>query len=458
MKNIHISEQWKNITKISTGTVIGQVISIVTLPVITRLYGAEIIGTWTVINSMANIVQNICDLGLSNSLMVCGEDEIDELHTIVMRITFFLSLLLSFIVFLYYMYLGEGLKYSLTICFFLAAYAFTLREINTCYIILNRNKKYDILMKNPMIRFTGSSIIAISLGVIGWKSLGYFIGTMMGQILTLLHMKRFLPKIKKVPTLSCYHATISKYKNFVKYQMPASIMVTLRTELPNILIGALFGNTMLGYFSISQKLLTIPVTFLGQSLGKLFYQTIASMQREGKNISYFVNQNIKRGMLVSFIPMVILAAFGDVAVKIFFGMDYAIGGMICRIIVYRSLFNFISSATQGIDIVLDKQQYVLYTCLLQTILAILSILVGFYAFSSIYITSFFLVITFIIVQLWYFCKMYTIMGMRIIEYLKNAIGVLSSLFIVSWMLRGSFFFIVKSLNINFLNQLLKYFC
>lgn len=74
MKKACLSEQLKNVTKISTGTIIGQMVSIVTLPIITRLYGPEILGIWTSINAMANIIQNICDLGISNSLMICDED------------------------------------------------------------------------------------------------------------------------------------------------------------------------------------------------------------------------------------------------------------------------------------------------------------------------------------------------------------------------------------------------
>lgn len=356
------------------------------------------------------------------------------------------------------MFTRQSLEYSFMVCALLATYTFTLREINTCYIMLNREKKYNILMKNPIIRFTSSSVIAILLGLMGWKSMGYFVGTIIGQVMTLIHMKRFLPKIKKIPNLIYYKNTILQYKNFVKYQMPASITVSLRTELPNILIGTLFGNTILGYFTISQKLLTIPVTFLGQSLGKLFYQSIAEMQREGKEIRHFVNNNIKRGMIVAFIPMVILAGVGDVAVTIFFGIDYSVGGVICRIIVYRSLFNFISSATQGIDIVLDKQQYVLCTCLMQTLFSAISILIGYYAFNSIYIASAFLVTSFIIIQMWYFCKMYRFMGLPIKEYLRNIIGIIILMFVVSCLLRKGIIYLIQLLNINFLNLLLQYFC
>lgn len=457
MRKIHLSEQLKNVTKISTGTVMGQVVSIVTLPIITRIYGAEIIGIWATINAMANIVQNICDLGISNALMICGEDKIQTLHSIIVKISLLLSIITGFIIFVYYIMTGQDLNYAMMVCILMSTYAFTLREINTCYTILNRNKKYDILMKNSIIRFSSAAIISIILGLFGWKTMGYYLGTILGQVLTLLHMRRFLPKLEKVTGFSKYKETILEYKNFVRYQMPASIAVTLRTELPNLLIGSLFGNTILGYFSITQKLLTIPVTFLGQSLGKIFYQSIAAMRMEGKEIGHFVNLNIKRGMVVAFVPMVLLAAFGDVAVTIFFGMEYAPGGVICRIIVYRSLFNFISSATQGMDIVLDKQQYVLYTCLSQTIFAIGSILVGYYAFDSIYIATVLLVVSFIIIQLWYFCKMYKIMQLRVRDYLINAVFMIVLMFIASMLLRKGFIFIVKELDVEFLNQLLKFF-
>lgn len=455
---MRLSEQLKNVTKISTGTIMGQIICIVTLPIITRLYGAKIIGIWTTINAIANIIQNFCDLGISNALMLSDEKKVNGLHLIVTRITMSLSVISGGVVLVYFLLVGQELQYSLMICICVAVYSFTLKEINTCYIILNRNKKYDVLMKNPMIRFSSVAIISILLGVIGMKESGYLIGNIFGQIFTLFHMKRFLPKFRENVKFKQYITTIVQHKNYVKYQMPASIAVTLRTELPNILIGALFGNTILGYFSISQKLLTIPVTFLGQSLGKVFYQSIASMHSAKKSIRDFVNHNIKRGMILALIPMIFFAAFGDVIVTIFFGMEYSVGGIICRIIVYRSLFNFISSATQGLDIVLDKQQYVLYTCLLQTIFAVGSVFIGYYIFNSIYIVSILLVITFIIVQIWYFCVMYSVMRLKISDYLRNVIGTLMIMIVGSWILRKSVLGIITLLDIDLLNQLLRYFC
>lgn len=453
----YISESLRNVTKISSGTIAGQIISIITLPILTRLYGAEIIGIWTVINSFSNIVQNICDLGLSNSMMMCKQKEIEEHYSVIIKLSCILSFISSVVIFVYYLIIGENIKYALTVCGFLTVYAFTLRQIAICTIILNRNKEYDVLMKNSVIRFGSTAIVAIVLARIGFLKYGYYIGNVIGQIITVVHMHKFLPRLQLRNRICDYIDIIKNNFDYIRYQMPASITVTLRTELPNLLIGGLFGNTMLGYFAISQKLLTIPVTFLGQALGRIFFQRIAEMKRSGKKIGEFVERNINRGMFIALVPMTLLAAFGDAAIVLFFGEEYSIGGIICRIIVYRSLFNFISSATQGIDIVLNRQKYVLYTCLAQTVLAVISVLNGYYIFDSIYATSVLLAGTFILIQIVYFYKMYRVMSLNSWKYVRNMILVMLGMFLASTVLRYGVIAILSSFPIRLFEYLLNFF-
>lgn len=457
MKKFKLSESLKNVTKISTGAVFGQVISILTLPFITRIYGAEIIGIWTVITAFSNIVQNFVDLGLANSVMMCDENEIRSRYSIVTKLSLLFSILSGIIIVGYYLIVQQDYIYALTIGVFTVLYSFGLRQVLTCYTMLNRDKRYNVLMFNSTIRFLSVAVISIGLGLLGFIQYGYFIGNVAGQFITILHMKRYLPKVILRTKFSEYKKVIYENRDYVRYQMPASIAVMLRTELPNLLISSLFGNTMLGYFSISQKLLTIPVTFLGQSLGSVFYQKAAEMKRAGKKIGDYVSRNVNRGMIIALVPMTLLAAFGDVAINIFFGEEYSVGGVICRIIVYRTLFNFISTSTRGLDIVLNKQQYALYTCLSQTILAVGSVLCGFYVFDSIYITSALLAGTFILVQLFYFVVMYKTMELNPIKYLRNMFLVILAMFAISTALRYLVIFIMQAFPNDFFNYLLSMF-
>lgn len=443
MKKFKLSGKMKSVAKISSGTMIGQIISIVTLPIITRIYGADIIGGWTTINSFAFILVYLVDLGLSQALMIEDDDKVESLYQITTTISLFLCLG-SFVFSLgYYGIICQNSLFETFInSFFVVAYTFTLRQVQTCYIWLNREKAYTVLMKNPIINYLVIAIFSIALGLIGFKQYGYYVGMILGQLVTLIHMKRKLPRKMFCWNFRLIYETIGKHKEFVKYQMPSQTAAQLRQQLPNLLIGTLFGETMLGYFSISQKLISIPINFIGQALGKVFYQTIAEMDRKKQKISEFVERNMKRSIFLAFVPMVLFAAFGDAAIVMFFGSEYAIGGVISRIIVFRAFFTFISTALSGIDIVLRKQKYSMLTCVYQTILGVACVALSYYLTNDIYVCSLLMVLSFIVVQVWYFCRMYNFMELSPIKYCRNIFVSLTLILVVSLVLRHGFVWLV----------------
>ena len=238
--------------------------------------------------------------------------------------------------------------------------------------------------------------------------------------------------------------------------MPTNLTLQFRNQLPNLLIGGLFGNTMLGYFSVSQKLLNIPVTFIGQALGKVFYQRCSEMQREGQKLGEFIYRNLSRAMMLAFVPMALLAAYGDAAVVIFFGREYAVSGIIVRIIVFRAFFTFVSSATQGMDIVLKKQQYAMFAGIVQTLAIALAVLLSYYFSNDIIVCSIMITIAFICVQITYFCVMFKVMSIPMSYYLKNITLSLLAVLFTSFVLRRGFIFVANITGWDFL-EILKGF-
>lgn len=415
-----ISGKMKNVAKISSGTILGQIVSIVTLPIITRIYGAEIIGSWTAIYAIATIITYFSDLGLSQAIMIESDEKVERLYQMVSTISLVICCFAYFITIGYYLLIGYEVGDAIIYSFFVIMYAYTMRQVQTCYTWLNRDKQYNVLMRNPVINYSSVAFFSIVLGLIGFKKYGYYFGITLGQFLTLVNMKFVLPKKMFYFNMTYYKQAITKHMEFIKYQMPSQVSLQLRQQLPNLLIGSLFGNEILGYFSISQKLISIPITFIGQALGKVFYQTIAEMKRAGREIGVFLKKNMNRAMMIAVIPMILFAAFGDVAIVVFFGKEYELGGVISRIIVFRSLFTFISTSLAGIDIVTEQQKRTFQTCLMQTILVSASVVVGYYLTNSIIVTVCLMVISFDMMQMWYFVKIYKSLGLSAIDYLKSA--------------------------------------
>ena len=447
---IRLSNSMKNVVKISSG----QVVSILTLPFITRIYGAEIMGIWTVIVSISGLMNTVTDLGLSQAIMIEEEDQEKRTFAVVMSIAVAISVALSGIVWLYCRYvLGYAYQLAAVVVVFSFVYALTLQTNQISYTWLNKRKNYSALMKNPLINHCSMAVFAIGLGLAGFKKFGYFIGVTIGQIVTMIHMWQYIPKGMPRITFEDVKAVINRHMVFVKYQMPTNVTLQAREQVPNLLIGALFGNTMLGYFSISQKLLNIPVTFIGQSLGKVFYQRMAEFRKQQVDPAQFISRNIMRAMKIALIPMILLAAFGDAAIVMFFGQEYAIGGVVVRIVVFRTLFAFISTCTQGMDIVLEKQKYSMITCVVQTILLSAAIVLSFGLTESIYACAVAMTVCFIVVQVIYFCAIYRTVGLNWWKYVRSVAVLLASVLAASVVLRWLFVLLVQHTDFGLLEYL-----
>ncbi len=416
------SKRLKNITKISSGTLVGQIISLITVPIFTRIYGAEILGIWAFLNSIYLFVNSFSDLGLTYSLMVeKNENKREKIYQILTSIILLFSFVISIIIGIIYTFFKEN-DTNLNI-WFLIIYSliamFTLQQIQICYTWLNRKGKYDILMKNPLINNLSFGIIGIILGIIGLKQYGYYIGWIAGQILTLMNMKKYMPKKSINANIREYKEIFKENLNFIKYQLPTNVINALKNQLPTFIIKIFFGSTILGYYSITIKILNIPITLLGNAVGRVFFQESTEMMNKGQSIGEFTYRSITKMMKVGAIPMILLISFGKIAIRIFLGEDWESAGDMLRIVAFQTYFVFLTTSVQGISINLKKQKYVMYTYIAQSIGITISFLIGKFVFDSIYIALSLMVLIFIIINIIYFCKMFIVMEISYKKYLKQ---------------------------------------
>lgn len=431
------SQMLRNVTKISSGTILGQAISIVTLPIFTRLYGATVIGYWTLFTSVAVIVNAFSDLGLSNAIMMDDEGEQSEkLFSVITTISFIISLIVGVGYFVVKSVTPDPsglhpLFYSIV----LFVLIFTQQQVNVCYNWLNKKKQYNILMKNPIINNVSVAVIAIPLGLMGFTKYGYYIGLVLGQVFTLFHMRRYLPRIFFDFKLRDHFDVIRSHLTYVKFQMPTYLVAQVKNQAPVFFIRSFFGVEILGYYSVCMRVLNIPVNLLASSIGKVYYQTAAEMKKKGQEVGDFTFRNIKRAMYVAIAPMVVIMSFGDIVCTLFLGNDYVITGNLSRIIVFMTFFQFLMMATQGITIVLEKQQYALISGIVQIIGYVVGLSIGKYVFSSLYIAVALMTVVFCVIQIIYFSKLFKIAGVSVTLYLKHVFSTLGLIIVITAVIR-----------------------
>ncbi|WP_432364264.1 lipopolysaccharide biosynthesis protein [Lacticaseibacillus paracasei] len=441
---IKISNNIKNALRISGGTIAGQLIAIVSLPLITRLYGASRMGIWATILSVGMLIQTFCDLGLESSIMVEKDrDYAAKLYTIVTMLGGGISLLMLVIVFPCFLLIQRTTIIDALILSILAVtYGFSLKQVNICYTWLNREKQYSVLMKNPIINYSSMSIIAIGAGLLGYLKYGYYVAMVVSQLLTIVHMRKKLPAFHGMPTALDLKTAVLKYKDLVIYQTPNSLMIQMRDQVPNLLIGSLFGNTVLGYYSVSIKVLNMPINFIAQAIGKIFYQSASELIWQGKSLHNFIHRNLNRAINLGIIPIVGLVAFGDIFAVLFFGNNYLIAGEILRLVAFKTFFSFISVCMLGIEIVLRKQKYALVATISQTVLCSIAICIGA-IIGNIYIAIFLLVFFFVMIQLLYYQMLFGTQQISMASHYRKMIFYLVIIIVTVPLLRWLALFVLK---------------
>ena len=420
MKKFKISNGLKNIGKISSGTLLGQLIAIVSLPILTRLYGSEIIGYMTLFTSIATVINSFSDLGLTNAIMIAkNEEKSYQIYKVVSSINFFISIISFFIIPL--IYSGEKQYNPFFIGFMVSIIVLTQQQIQISYTWLNKNQKYNILMKNPVINQVSIFVIAVGLYFIGVNKYGYFIGTLVGQLLTLINMKRCLPKSKIVFNLSKYKNVINENKDFVFYQLPTTILTNVKNQLPTFLINNFFGTTILGYYSITQKILNIPINLLANAIGKVFFSNISKMVQNGEKIGEYVFQNLKRATYISIVPITLLISLSNIAIYIIMGYFNDVASQMLQASSIQAIFTFLMASLSGIYIVIKKQNYALKSVIAQMLGYIIGFGLGKFIFNDVVLALYITTIIYSIIQIVYFCFIFKAMNISPMRYLKNVI-------------------------------------
>ena len=421
MKKIHISENLKNVGRISFGTIIGQLISLFSIPLLTRIYGPKIIGNWAFINSISMIINSFSDLGLSNAIMTEENDEnVNDVYKIISTIGILIILILCLIIFVFkYNFQNRILLMIDLVCIFI--FSVTSQQIQISYIWLNRKKKYNILMKNPLINNSCLTLIAILLSVLGNKNYGYYIAIIISQFITLIHMKKHIPMKLFIFDYDKYKFYLKKNINFILYQMPSTVILQFKGQLPTFLIKSLFGAEILGYYSVAVRLLNMPISLLAKSLGNVFFQIGSELKRKNEDIGEYLLVNINNSMKLATIPIILLLSFGDLVIYFLFGNYYQISATLLRIMTFYGFFLFLSMSVNGIAILLEKQKYTLISGISQIVLFSIGIIFGKIFFNSIYFSIFLMSISFCLIQIIYFCIIFKETQINLKRYLKPLI-------------------------------------
>ncbi len=354
------SQYLKSVSVLMTGTIISQIMAFFVSMYMTRLFSEEAIGEYTLfITAVSMFGAVICG---RYDMSIVPEKSIEGIYSLV-KLSLIVTSILSIVVGIgYTIYISASEKIEISFFPFLSwtillLFLTGLNHIGSAYI--NKYKEYKLLSKIRIIQEAGRDVVLVGTGLLKLGALGLIVSQIVSLILCLrTQFKRLSGHMGDV-----FHTPwqqVKKYaaihKNQPLYSLPSQFINSFSYSILTLFVGNLFGLQMLAFYSVSYRILGIPITLLSVNISKVFFERAASCYNKGQN---FTSIYLKSALLLFILAlplMIILFLFSPTLFGLLYGKGWEISGEMVVPLIPMFYIKLIVGALTPTMIIVNKQR------------------------------------------------------------------------------------------------------
>ena len=366
----------KNVLTLVSGTAIAQIIPIAISPVLTRIYTPEEFGIYAILTSIV-IIFSVISNGRYELAIVLPEKDEDAINIFALGLIinvvllFFLSLIVYFFNDFIISKIGTQelafWLYFAPLCVFFAGLFNLLKYYNI------RKKYYEDISKATVIKSVVISVIQLSFGFLKFGVSGLINGYFFSQLFANIRLannifrdKLLLSKIKKSKLVELG----SRYKKFPIFSVWGIFANTFSYNYLNILISTFYSINTLGFYSLSSRVLSAPLSLISTSVGQVFFQTASIEKNKFGNARKTFKSTFNKLLIIA-IPFFSVLYFFIVDIFDFvYGPDWRVAGEYSKVLIPLFFIKFIVTPLSNINNIFELQKLALVW---QVILMILSL-------------------------------------------------------------------------------------
>jgi O-antigen/teichoic acid export membrane protein len=365
----------RNVLTVFTGTTLAQAISILCLPILSRLYSPAEYGVYTLFISFSSIITSISG-GKYEFAVMLPEKEEDGINLVALSsLSVFLVSLLSFGIFLMFNQTISNLLKSPEIEVWLYAVALMVL-LGGLYSVLtfwnNRHKRFKRLSINRIVRSTAIALISTGLGFAAAGVAGLILGQLIGQAIGcgMLAWQNYQEHHGLTRQIS-WPAMITqskRYRDFPKYQVPSGLLEVVAGQLPPLLFSPVFGLSVIGLFSRASSMVSMPMSLVAGSVREVFWQSASVEYSKSHDCRSLFVATFKKLLLLVLLPFLVIVLFGPTLFSFVLGERWEMAGVYAQIMSLMFALQFITNPLSCMFFIAEKQRLDL---VLQTIFSML---------------------------------------------------------------------------------------
>lgn len=345
------SEIFKNVSLLSGGVLLAQIIPFLFAPWIARLYDAQSFGEFAAILGLLKILIVIIN-GRYDPAIVLPANLVDTYGLLIGNwlITIFGSLIVFFALVFFQGLISSYFEFDFNtldaglIMLCLVGMGFW-QPMNFLFI---RNKEFLKMTYNKFVKSSATVVFTIIFGVFfqGSGVNGLFLGLTAGWLFIsvfsfLQGAKPIVLQLKKYSLFT--KRNLIKYSDYPKYNALPAVLHSAGTQVGFFVFVYLFSTEVAGHYSFAKQYLHVPLSILGVSLSQVYFQRISekfqkkvSVRKELTTLFFFL-------MLVATLVCLLTFLFSEEVFELFFGEQWSISARMSKLLIFAFAIQFIIS-------------------------------------------------------------------------------------------------------------------
>ena len=352
------NEYIKSITTLVSGSMIAQLVTILCAPIITRIFTPDDLGIYALVTGAITIFGAVTALRYDLCIVSASDEEkVFPLVKLSFLITSGFSLIIVVGYIIYFRTLDNNYNpFVLAIMAGVLVWQMGIINIATAYN--NRHKDYKLITKTYIQRVTSQNAFNLIAGFLNFNAIGLCVSHIIGysagirgQIMPIWKERK---RLSLVTTQEMKDVTV-EYSKQATLSTPATLANGLSYSLINYFIEALFSTALVGYYSISYRVLGLPISVVSANISRVFLEKASREYDEKGNFVDTYRSTMKISIIIGIAMGLAMYFLAPLACEIFFGKGWGVAGTYIRILTPMFVMRFMAGGINSSAIIVNKQ-------------------------------------------------------------------------------------------------------
>lgn len=234
-----------------------------------------------------------------------------------------------------------------------------------------RRKHFSLMARNPLTRAVVTIGVQLGSGLAALGQGWLIFGVLAGNVAAALGLAGRLMRLEAEALRAPRHfrasliAAARRFRRFPVFSAPQALINALSQQLPNLVLAAFFGPAIVGLYWLTIRILQAPSNLVGQAVRQVFYQRVCDLLNHGDRPFPLMAKTTGALFLVGAVAFLPVIAFGPMLFGLVFGDNWREAGEFARWVALWSWVGFANvPAVCGLQAIGAQRALLIYEILL----------------------------------------------------------------------------------------------